>query len=219
MTKGALPLFGPEEGGALSSGNRDPRRAYDARLTTAGVDPEVDVASEFLLKTLVKRVVVREVGGVAFMTARTWRAPVKDLQIKSLRILKQSLPPRFVEEAGRDLAAAARKLNGDRAFSFVVPVPCGHSGREDCFSYRLGDQVARELDAGFGDVLESRPVKGSSHPRQSQKFVKPKVKLAVRGKVLVVDDVCTTGRHLSLSVSALRGGGADAFGLAWIGPR
>lgn len=147
MTKGALPLFGPEEGGALSSGNRDPRRAYDARLTTAGVDPEVDVASEFLLKTLVKRVVVREVGGVAFMTARTWRAPVKDLQIKSLRILKQSLPPRFVEEAGRDLAAAARKLNGDRAFSFVVPVPCGHSGREDCFSYRLGDQT-RDANGG-----------------------------------------------------------------------
>lgn len=184
-----------------------------------GADLELDIASEFLLKTLVKKVTVRAVGDVSFVTARTWRAPIKEFQLKSLRLLKKALPERFVEAAGIDVAAFSRRLHGPHAFHLVVPVPCGNSGSSDCFSVRLGRVVAREIDAGFGDLIEHSLLKGSSHPMRSRNFAKPRLKSAVRGKVLVIDDVCTTGRHLSMSIWALREGGADAFGLAWIGSR
>jgi len=188
-------------------------------LPRFGADLDMDIASEFLLKTLVKKVTVRAVGGVSFVTARTWRAPIREFQLKSLRLLKKALPEQFVEAAGIDIATFSRSLHGPHAFHLVVPVPCGHSGSSDCFSVRLGRVVAREIDAGFGDLIEHSLLKGSSHPMQSRNFAKPRLKSAIRGKVLVIDDVCTTGRHLSMSIWALREGGADAFGLAWIGSR
>lgn len=179
----------------------------------------IDIASEFLLKTLVPRPALREIGGVTFVTAYVWRAAVKDLQIKSLRILKRHLPDPFVEHAGLDLVNAIRKLHGETAFGLVVPVPCGHSQRDDCLSYRLAASVARNLDTNFAAALGSVMRTGSSHPKQSQHFKKPRVICRVGGKVLVVDDVCTTGRHMALSVRALREAGADAFGIAWIGSK
>lgn len=213
-----LLLFSESENAALLE-DAGPFRADQSSSDGAQISTEIDIASEFLLTTLVRKESIREVGKISFMTARAWRASVKDIQIKSLRILKRALPPKFVEAAGRDVACVARKIHGDHAFNLVVPVPCGHSGRPDCLSVRMAEVVAREIHAGFSNVLEGRLMKGSSHPMQSQNFVRPRLKAVVRGKVLVIDDVCTTGRHISMSIAALREAGADAFGLAWIGSR
>lgn len=179
----------------------------------------LDIASEFLLKTLVPKPALREVGGISFITACTWRTPVKDLQIDALRILKRQLPQPFIDLAGAELVKVVKKLHGDAAFKIIVPVPCGHSQRDDCLSYRLALTAARELDIGFSPLLEAPFAKGSSHPQQSRKFQKPRAKAPVKGKALVIDDVCTTGRHMSLSIQAMREAGADASGIAWIGSR
>lgn len=219
MCRETLPLF--EEGENDLSGMGDAGGSLASRTVNSedAAGKQLDIASEFLLKTLVPKPSLREMGGITFVTAYTWRAAVKDLQIKSLRILKRHLPPNFVEAAGIDLASAARKLHGNTAFKLVVPVPCGHSQRSDCLSYRLAVVVALQLDASFAAVLESPVTRGSSHPKQSQNFRKPRVKCPISGKALLVDDVCTTGRHMSLSLAALREAGAGAFGIAWIGSR
>lgn len=217
--KKTLPLFSELEGaGFCEPEEREPADSSRAKPGALRA-PEHDVASEFVFKTLVAKPAVRELGGISFMTAMTWRSTVKDSQLKALRILKHHLPDRFVATAGRQLAMVARKFHGHRAFSVVVPVPCGHSGRPDCLSYRLAEAVSAELDAAFVAALEPRLIRGSSHPKQSRHFRKPRVMTRVKGRVLVVDDVCTTGRHISLSVAALRDAGADASGLVWIGPR
>lgn len=217
--KRLLPLFGELDVAGVSERQELSRIGATRPPLDAQTAQEFDVASEFIFNTLVPRPVVREVGGISFMTAMTWRAAVKDAQVKALRILKRHLPDRFVAAAGLQVASVARKFHGDRAFSVVVPVPCGHSGRPDCLSYRLAEVVSGALDSAFVPALEPHLVRGSSHPKQSRNFRKPRVTTRLKGRVLVIDDVCTTGRHISLSVAALRDAGADASGLVWIGSR
>jgi hypothetical protein len=203
-SKNMLPLFGDDNADGFREHQGSSPELASGAAAKERPALEHDVASEFIFKTLVSKPAVRELGGVSFMTAMTWRSTVKDSQLKALRILKHHLPDPFVATAGRQLACVTRKFHGHRAFSVVVPVPCGHSGRPDCLSFRLGEAVAGELDAAFVAALEPRLVRGSSHPKQSLHFRKPRVTTRVRGRVLVVDDVCTTGRHISLSVAALR---------------
>jgi predicted amidophosphoribosyltransferase len=195
-----LPLFVREEAAA-----------------EVGKTPEL--VSEFLLETLIQRPVIRERAGVSFMTAFAFRGPIKDVQIRALRILKDHLPTEFVLEASRRLAAVVVKLHGRDGFRAVVPVPCGHSMRPDCLSYQLAAGVAEHLKCDFAPVLNAPLRQGSSHPCESRSWRAPKVMRRPSGPLLVIDDVATTGRHMSLSLLALRKAGATAAGIAWIGSR
>lgn len=179
----------------------------------------LDIAADFLLATLIPKLTVREVDSVSFVTAYTWRQPLKEYQIKALKILKKHLPQDFVTAAGGNLASVVERLYGRSGFCAVVPVPCGHSKRADCLSLRLALDLAERLGASVVPALASPLLKGSSHPQQSKRWPSPRVKREIRGKVLLVDDVCTTGRHMSQSLQVLRKAGMDVIGLAWIGSR
>ena len=77
-SKITLPLFGPLE----AAGFRERHDSCPVGGSGTGLEaqmaPEHDVASEFIFKTLVAKPAVRELGGISFMTATTWRATVKD---------------------------------------------------------------------------------------------------------------------------------------------
>ena len=178
-----------------------------------------EIVSEFLLQTLVERPVVRSRGGVSFMTAYTWRGAIKDVQLRALRILKRHLPTEFIVEASGRLASLIVQLHGKNAFRSVTPVPCGHSMRNDCLSHQLAAGVAAHLGIEFAAVLAAPLSRGSSHPCESRNWRAPKVARPLAGRVILVDDVATTGRHMCLSLAALRAAGADAAGIAWIGSR
>ena len=180
---------------------------------------ELNVVADFLCSTLVRRVAIRERGGLSYVQTAAWREPIKEYQIRALRILKSYMPRRFVDLVASDLADDIKKIHGDTAFNVIVPVPCGNSGRDDCFSVRLAVALGAKLNAASVHALSAKRSRGSSHPSHNRKWPHPTLNCQISGKVLLIDDVATSGTHISRSLQVLRGAGIDAFGLVWIGTK
>lgn len=171
------------------------------------------------METLIEKPVIRARDGITYVTAFARRESIKEQLLRALNILKRQLPDVFVAETARRMAAVLRKLFGANAFPVIVPAPCGHSQRDDCLSVRPAQRTAREVGASLALALAAPHAHGSSHPHESRKWRTPKVLCDLRGKVLVMDDVATTGVHISRCLPVLRRAGADAMGVAWIGPK
>ena len=122
----------------------------------------------------------------------------------------------MLEAAASELATVLRRLRGDWADHAVAPVPCGHSGTDDCFGKRLALQVADVLGAAFVQLWEDRPLVGVSHPARNARLPELVWVAEPAGPILVVDDVASTGAHLEQALMAVRSAGRPAMGAAWI---
>ena len=176
-----------------------------------------DTVSQFLFKTLVSRQVLRSRNAVSYIAVRTWRSAIRKYQIDALAELKQRPPDAFVHEAAAEMVAAISKIYGTSHFDHVVPIPCGHSNRDDCLSVLLAKSVATMLGVKFTEAFERQDRPGKSHPRKNAKLPPLKRKNTVTGNILLVDDVATSGRHLEQASAELASTTQHVFPIVWIG--
>ena len=204
-----------EPGAAPASGTTPAPGAGPA--SASDPTPALDPTSGFLLDTLIARQVIRRRNDVSYLTLRAWRKPIRDSQIKALRHLKADPPRAFVSAAAQEVAAAAQAAFGAAAFGSVVPVPCGHSRRDDCFSVRLAQAAADYLGTACIEVFACAPREGTSHPRRSAALPKLRRIAEPVYPVLVVDDVASSGRHIEQVAGDLGVSRQGVFKIAWIG--
>lgn len=180
------------------------------------VESKLDIVSEFLLKTLIERRHLRERKGLTYIATTTWRAGVKDAQILALRALKRNPPESLVDDVARLMVRGVGAVSGGQAHRAVVPVPCGHTG-PDCLSRQLAERVASLLKIEFVDAFLCENRTGSSHPASSIRMKPPRLKATeLTGPVILVDDVATTGTHLSHAATALRSITSGVLPIVWI---
>jgi hypothetical protein len=174
------------------------------------------ITSDFLFNTLVENRKVTHRKQVAYHSIRRWKAPIKDVQIEALRALKKNSDDRFIKRVAIEILEEALTLYGANAFAAVAAVPCGHSG-PNCLACKVAREIASLSNKVFYEVFEPLQVKGSSHPKANVK--RPRMVLReVQGQpTLLVDDVATSGSHISEATKALREAGVTVFPIAWIG--
>lgn len=189
----------------------------ERRVRAAGPAHQGEPTSEFLLETLVTRPAIRTRNGMKYLTVRSWRASLRQYQIKALKALKKRPPPELVEQIASELTRSVSELLGAAAFRAVVPIPCGHSRTSECFSVVLARAVAASLTLPMVRAFADQDVQGVSHPKQNA--ARPPLVLVqpVGGPVLLIDDVATSGRHFEEAVGMLKPHASAVLAIAWIG--
>jgi hypothetical protein len=177
-----------------------------------------EVTAEFILKTLVQARRMTTRNGVSYTTTAKWRTAIKDWQIIALRALKKQPPPTLLEAAAEKVLQAAHDLVGKGGFTSVVSVPCGHSG-PGCFSSLLAQAIASRAGVRCIPLFEDMCLAGSSHPKTNA--TRPKMRISglvdPSDRVLLVDDVATSGAHIAEATNLLRQAGCAVLPIAWIG--
>lgn len=199
-------------------GGADARPGFQDDGTTSDGDflSMADPLLFFLRKTLVRRRALRARKTVHYVTLRQWKEAVKDAQIAALRAIKSRPSAEAVRLIAAEIVEAANELYPGMQFSCVVPVPCGSSGRDDCLSVLIARHAAEMFSVPLRTPLRGQKTPGASHPYKSAKMKSYELVEEVTGNILLVDDVATTGTHISLAATALRSKGATVFAIAWI---
>jgi hypothetical protein len=178
---------------------------------------EQDGIHMFLLDTLLKKRSIKMRDGVSYITVRAWRESIKKHQISALKACKKASFSALPLAAGFECADEIVKLVGVAAFKFVVPVPCGHSSPENCMSFNIAKAVAAKLGLPVVQAFAHLDQKGSSHPKTNLTRKKMQQIRLVPGPAIVVDDVATSGMHLSEASKLLKANGTDSLAISWIG--
>lgn len=171
----------------------------------------------FLMETLVRRRSLRNRKGVSYLTTRAWREPIRDHQIKALKLLKADGTPRLGRAIAQDLKEEIDALMGPGGFRSVVPVPCGHSLPGQCLSRHVALELGRLLTIPVVESLRLPQSEEGSHPRKNARRSRMTALRLPDGPVLLVDDVATSGEHIEEACRLLRAGGVPVMALAWIG--
>ncbi len=197
----------------------DPSQLYEAPLRSLPPErrPEQLAMTEFLLETLVERLALRTRKLVSYVTLRSWRQSIREHQITALRAIKKDDPRGLAAEIAVELRAKITSLFGIASFQAVVPMPCGHSKAGNCLSEEIAKALARDIGVPVAHALSIPPDKGSSHPLRNVSRERMTLTTPVKGLVLLIDDVTTSGRHIEEATLLLREGGASVLAVAWIG--
>lgn len=174
------------------------------------------VTTSFLLQTLVPKRSMRCYKGVYFTTLTTWRTPIKKWQVYALRLLKKELSTEFVCRAAQDFAERIKVLGISGLFDAVTSVPCGSSGPR-CLSEEMAARVADIVGLPFYKVFRHIETNRSSHPAKNGSRGKIEIGKIEKGRYLVLDDVVTSGSHISEATRRIREIGSTAFPIGWIG--
>lgn len=172
-------------------------------------------ASQFLFDTLVQKPRLLGRNGCSYLSLRMWRKSIKPHQLAAFVALKTSPPQSIVDKIAKEIAGSVKQTFGN-TFQTVVPVPGGSSGRNNAFSVLLGKAVASLLGLNFAHALISSDKIGTSHPKKSSRLPPFQLREKVRGNVLIVDDVATSGRHIELATMALREACDFCTAVVWI---
>lgn len=178
---------------------------------------ELDATAKFLLATLPERQILHARNGAIYVSLRTWDKEIKPQQMSAVSASKKALAPEFCRHVAKEIAAAVNRLYGEGTVGTVVPVPGGSSRTSASFSEILAEHVAHQL--GVPCILALTPQvtpKGKSHPKKSVALQPYRLRAPLRGVVLLVDDVSTSGRHIELAQAAIRAAGCDCFAVCWI---
>lgn len=172
--------------------------------------------SDFIMETLVRRRAFHKREGFTFVSLRRWRSGAKDAQVSALKSVKSMAPELIAHSAGREITNAAIELYGQSAIECVVPIPCGHSRRNDCLSVRIGEEVAKLLGVPLVEPFHQRWAMGSSHPKQNRNLPPLRMRQKVPSTVLLVDDIATSGYHMVEAATELRASAKHVYGIVWI---
>lgn len=187
-------------------------------LTAPSHTEPAGVTMRFLLSTLIGQRRMLERDGVTYHALSRWRATIKPWQVDALQALKTSPPPDLVNCIAHELATAAIDFHGAGSFDAVVPVACGNSGPM-CLAYQLAQAVSERLGLAFAPAFDRIDTKGASHPRRNASRPAMRVRNAPSGRVLLIDDVATSGAHLAEAAKLLRKTASTVLPLVWIGAR
>lgn len=155
--------------------------------------------------------------GVTWTAVRAWGATSKASDMETLKVAKAAATSELVDYAADEIAALVMRACPG-VFGEIVPVACGHSRRSDCFGDRLAEQVAERIGATLTRVFAHRFVSGVSHPKEFAKLPPLEVLTPpASGRVLIVDDVATSGWHMEEATLRLREMGVGTGGVTWIG--
>jgi predicted amidophosphoribosyltransferase len=172
---------------------------------------------DIFVGTLVKNRRLRSRGGFAYLTSRSWRAPMKEMQISTIKAIKKFDVQPLAKVAAIDVIDVVHTLLGTFEFSCVINVPCSHSSPENCLSCAIGSEAAKLLGIPKTSALSADHRTGSSHPIGNATRAPMQLKAPVGGTVLVVDDIATSGSHIAEASGLLRAVGVSVVAVAWIG--
>lgn len=171
----------------------------------------------FLIETLIERRSIRARNGVHYLTLRSWRAAIRDWQIKALRALKGKIPPAMPQAIAKEIRVEADALMGLSAFRAIVPISCGHSAEESCLSVEIARALSAQIGAPVIQAFAFQNLPGTSHPKSNARRPKLELLTPVHEPVLLVDDVATSGAHLEEAVKLLRPHAGSVLAIAWNG--
>lgn len=191
--------------------------AETTKIATLLAPQNEDALLAFLAKTLPKQPALKARKTISYVVVRRWRSAIKDTQIAALQGLKIGSSEVAAQFAAAEIVETVTKTFSGTMFDYVVPVPPGSSGQENCLSVQIAENVAKLLKVKYNNCLKGIYTSGSSHPRKSQKLQPYRLENGISGNIILVDDVATTGTHLELATQALRSGGGAVFSIAWIG--
>lgn len=206
----------PEEkkiGDAVSYGLQETAEAFEGTKASIGEDAIL----AFLARTLPKQPVLKSKNGVTYTVIRRWKSQLKETQIAAIQALKVSTNSVAAELAAAEIVETMQNVFPGLAFDFIVPIPCGSSGMARCLSVQIAERISSHLNIPLNNCLSNNTAVGTSHPKKSIKLKPYAVNAAVHGKVLLVDDIVTTGTHLLKANHALRDAGVATFSIGWIG--
>lgn len=192
---------------------REPESAPFLSLATAPESPEV--VADFLFETLTIRKRLLQRKNHNYLALRTWRSAIKDHQIAALKALKRNPSSTFVERIAIEMRAAVEAVHGNLEDSMVVPVPCGHSG-PGCLSELIAAKLAEMIGIPLVAAFEPIQVHGNSHPRTNPKRPKMQLREVPEGRIILVDDVATSGAHLEEAMTLLSRSTKAVWSIAWI---
>lgn len=173
--------------------------------------------SNFLSRTLISKRQVSHRKNVTYFTVKTWKKPIKDAQISAMRALKVFGSEELTIQAAGDIVSTLKGLLGTLDFDFVTAIPCMHSKGDSCLSVSIGQKISSSTGIPFKQCFKREYRAGSSHPVNNAKLPPFKLTEQVSGKILLVDDVATSGAHMEKAANRLRENGASVFCVAWIG--
>lgn len=174
--------------------------------------------AEVLLAALVSKPSWKSRNDIGYMVARSWRTSTRSADIQALKRIKLTGDATVLESAADDVAALIGKMSGNLSDLVITTVPCGHSRKPDCFAKLLAMKVADQLRVPFVQIWADRFVDGVSHPKEFEKLSPLEwIEEPTARRVLVVDDVATSGWHIEEALLALRDAGFEGQGFAWIG--
>jgi predicted amidophosphoribosyltransferase len=173
-------------------------------------------AARFLFDTLIEKQRLLARNGCAYLALRTWRKPIKPYQVDALAALKSAPSPAIVERIAEELSNAVTRVYG-KAFDTVIPIPPGSSDSSEGLSTLIARQVSKRLNLDCAEVLLPQAVrKGRSHPKKGIELLPYEVKGKVKGNVLILDDVATSGKHMEMASLAIRPLTNYATGIVWL---
>ena len=197
---------------------REARAGFAGAPADLAAEPGVEPLADFLFDTLVRHRAVGTRHDVSYYSLRRWRSSCKTYQIAAIRALKRNPPDRFVARVAEDIAEWVETAFGKGLFDAVTAVPCGHSG-PGCFGERLAKAMALRLGVDYADAFRVLPVSGSSHPKTNVRRPKMQLQQKPQGHVLLLDDIVTSGSHITEAIRLLRQSARSVVGVAWISDR
>lgn len=175
-----------------------------------------DSALQFLKDTLVPKARLLSRKSIAYLAVRAWSKPIKAHQIKALTAIKQGPTRTAACSIAREMGETTLKVFGT-SFDKVVPMPFGSSGRPDCLSVAIGEELSRNLNVPCENILRTQgAIPGKSHPKKSSRLAPFHVDKNISGRVLLVDDVATSGKHIEMARVALEKTGCSVSAIVWI---
>jgi len=173
--------------------------------------------SNFLTRTLMSKRQIRNRKNVTYLTVKTWKKSIKDAQLSAIRALKEFGPEELAIRGADDIKSALEGLLGALDFDFVTSIPCTHTKRDTCLSVLIGQKISSATGIPFKHCFEREFRAGSSHPAKNSRLPALRLKEPAQGKILLVDDVATSGTHIEKAAKRLRENGSSVFCVAWIG--
>ena len=158
--------------------------------------------------------------GVFFVSARQWFAPAKLQGVNMMKLAKDSLDERTAAMMAADLALVARLVFEATSGAIITAPSPRHSAFAGLphFASRIGEIMAESMDTQFVPLFEvTKADRKGHHPAREKEPPKVIAKNLPRDRrVLIIDDVATSGQTLEWHVKALREEGVSVSAAVWV---